>query len=62
MRSVKAAGHKDVRWCGAYKVDWDSFRAHVSPEGIASQGTSCLYFIEFRLKVSVIFDQHVLWQ
>lgn len=20
MKNVKAAGHKDVRWCGAYKV------------------------------------------
>lgn len=20
MKNVKAAGHKDIRWCGAYKV------------------------------------------
>lgn len=26
MKNVKAAGHKDIRWCGAYKVCVCRFR------------------------------------
>lgn len=49
MKQVKAAGHKDIRWCGAYKVRaLSDISVTLRSNGIA--GISEMYLLKFRMR------------